>query len=523
MQPSRAERRLTRLALAATGLFLLYALIRSKAIIGAVYSNSDSASALLLAESMQHREGDMVLGNYAWLEPLFVLHWTRWLPEHRYAWELLPLLAWGLTTALVGWTVRRAVDGRAALLVVAALLVPSPLVFSSVASPNAHVHSLSHVVVLSVLLLLAPTLKTRRTLILWALATALTLAPGASSDTLLLITGPPAFALALFVGWRLRLLMWDVAAAGVAAVGIGTLAGLGLKALAEHDGILKAPDLFNFATSDQLAPHGRLLLESVALFAHGRLGGEVDVFNGVHQIVALAVALAVVLLLARLRRPNLIINAQRPASLQLLVVFWLAVTALASLAFVITDATKDLTNARYVVMLWPALLVCGVALLPDRVGRTALAGLVTLTAALGVAEIANGDYTEQGAPGDSTVDQVTAFAKAQGLDHGYAGYWEAAEMAVASDFKLRVYPVIPCGGPSVDGRCPSDQHHVKDWYVPKPGRVRTFYIVNDVKIGTQPLGPPPARWGAAALTKRFGTLTVFVYDFDLAAKLPEGT
>lgn len=57
--------------------------------------------------------------------------------------------------------------------------------------------------------------------------------------------------------------------------------------------------------------------------------------------------------------------------------------------------------------------------------------------------------------------------------------------------------------------------------MPKP-RTRSFYVVDSVQIEPV-IGPPPARWGQPVRTATFGQLTVYVYDYDIAARLPEGT
>jgi hypothetical protein len=81
----------TRAAVAAVSVFLVYLALRLRAVIGAQYANSDNASALVLAQFLgDHGHGAVILGDYRWLEPLYALHLTRWLPAHRQAWSSWP-------------------------------------------------------------------------------------------------------------------------------------------------------------------------------------------------------------------------------------------------------------------------------------------------------------------------------------------------------------------------------------------------------------------------------------------------
>jgi len=52
--------------------------------------------------------------------------------------------------------------------------------------------------------------------------------------------------------------------------------------------------------------------------------------------------------------------------------------------------------------------------------------------------------------------------------------------------------------------------------------VRTFYVEDSLVLPPS-AGPPPTRWGTPAKVVTFGQLKVSVYDFDLAARLLEGT
>ena len=94
------------------------------AIIHAIYSDSDTAIAPVIGHLMGSSApgSRAVLGNHAWYEEYLFLRLTSGLPAYRQVWEIAPLL-WSLAgVALLGWAAARALDGRAALVVVSALI-----------------------------------------------------------------------------------------------------------------------------------------------------------------------------------------------------------------------------------------------------------------------------------------------------------------------------------------------------------------------------------------------------------------
>ena len=57
----------------------------------------------MLAEYLPDKgTGQVTLGLYPWLEPLYWLHLTRWLPAHEAVWKALPFAAYGLTVVIFG-------------------------------------------------------------------------------------------------------------------------------------------------------------------------------------------------------------------------------------------------------------------------------------------------------------------------------------------------------------------------------------------------------------------------------------
>jgi hypothetical protein len=519
-----------RAALLIVGVFFVYLLVRLRAVISASYVNGDNASALVLAQFLGERgHGAVVLGDYRWLEPLYALDLTRWLPAHRQVWEVAPFAVYALTVAMAWWTVRRAVSRGAARGVALAMAAPAPIILGFVGVPNAHAHTLTHSVLLGAFLVTAPALPAWRPWqrAAWAVALAATLAAGATSDPLLLVGPVPGFLVACAVGVRLGILPRAAALLAGGACLVGAAAGLGLAAYATHEHIVDSGKAIVLAPAEQLAPHARLLLEALGLYGHGRIGGALTAFQAVVELVGLAIMIGVPVLLLRGRTGALasMRDPERTPAARLLLVFCAVVVAGVGGAFIASSSPLDIYAARYTLAMWPALLTLWAILAPADLGRIALTVLASVAAALGCVELARGDYTTPTSafPQGPEVGALQRFVQAQRLDHGYAGYWEAAAITAQTNFRVRLYPVVTCGV-NRDGRCPPTVHRLDAWYVPKPRPVRTFYVVDEVAIGVGTvIDVPPARWGPPAKQATFGKLHVWVYDFDLAGRLPEGT
>jgi hypothetical protein len=101
------------IAIVAAGAFLVALALREGEVIDGIYRNADYASTPVIAELFGERgSGDVTLGNYPWLESLYVLRLTSWLPHHIGVWEALPFLGYAAAILAFAWTLRVG-DGRA--------------------------------------------------------------------------------------------------------------------------------------------------------------------------------------------------------------------------------------------------------------------------------------------------------------------------------------------------------------------------------------------------------------------------
>jgi hypothetical protein len=516
------------LAVVANAVFAVWLLLRLGSIQDSFYANSDNSSALVLAELLDERgSGNVVLGDYFWLEVLYGLHLTRWLPDHREVWEAAPVAIYVVTVALVGWTVARTVSRRMGVIVALAMAAPTPLVLEYLISPNAHAHSLVHAVILAAFLITSPRLAAwgRPRAALWAVGLAITLAPGAASDPILLIGGVVPFLFALGLGWWLRLLSRGIAILAATASLAGTGAGLLIAEIAKQDGIRRSEMSFPLASPEHALENVRRFVEDIALFVHGRLGdaaipGNSSIPDGFDRflVIATAVALPILVIAAIRRAPALLSDPRRPAGQRLLFVYWGAAIAALAAAFIASSAPIDIGSARYLLIAWPALLTLAAIVFGQR-ALTGLALLAATTGILGCVELARDGYRLPVEYSNDDVVRLERFVDANRLDHGYSSYEYAAALARLTDFKVRLYPVADCGRGG-DKRCPPVEHHMDAWYEGKPG-VRTFYVFNPT-TKFRAIGPPPARWGKPSQVADIGPFRLFVYDFDLARVLRSG-
>jgi hypothetical protein len=510
-------------ATAAVGVFLVWSAIRIRDITAQMYANSDIASAPVLAQLLPDQgSGYVVLGFYPWLESLFALDLTRWVPSHVAFWKAAPFFVYGAAVLATGWTVARTVGWKTGFLVGLAMAAPAPLVIYMLGAADQRLPALVHAVLLAGFLVTAPSLGrwgwTARST--WAVALAVTLAPGVASDPLIMLGATLPFLAALGVGWRLRLLTAQLAVfAGVTCV-IGALGGIGLEQLAEHHRIVyEHPDPGLSSPSTALT-NGWLLLKVIALFAHGTFVTApppvepIDIARIAAAVTAIAVVVMVLILLVRIARPFLT-DETRPVAARLLAAYWAVSVLLVSAGFVFTDTPVGLNSVRYVATLWPALLTL-VALVYTRRAHIWLATLAAVSALIGCAELERGLYTPPVViqPTAAEVAHLERIAASHDLDHGYASYWDAMPITLESGFDLRAYPIAPCGPV---GYCPFHLHVIESWYSPKPN-ARTFYVVGDQAL-QPPLGPPPPSWGRPLKKIRVGHLTVYLFDYDIASRL----
>ncbi len=442
------------LPLASAAIFLLVFAVRFRDYLEVVYLNGDAASGPVIAELYPERDGsDVLLGDYRWIEPLYLLRLTAFLPAHRQVWQLLPLLLFGVAVLAATLSVWRIAGRDRALISLAALACPAPLVLSQLAVINAHGHTLVHAVLLAtavgLLAQLGPTQSTRRLVAITILLAVVT-APGVASDQLMLPAAiVPAIAVAAVLRRTGAIPTRTAIAITAAAIGAVVVAA-GLGSWATSAGVQGTGRTFLLQSVEGITGLTRLMVEDLALMGHGTFGGEIELWPVAHYAMALVILASIVALARRLRATGRTGFCERSPEAQAALTFWIVAVILLGLAFLSTTAPVDTSSVRYLLPVWPALVILAAVVVPAGSGVRILAAVVTAAAVLPTADLVRGTYTD--APTalvtESEASLLRQFVASRDLDHGYAAYWTAANVTYQTRFAVRTYPVLPvCHGP----------------------------------------------------------------------------
>jgi hypothetical protein len=120
-----------------------------------------------------------------------------------------------------------------------------------------------------------------------------------------------------------------------------------------------------------------------------------------------------------------------------------------------------------------------------------------------------------GNPPDSRTKLMT-FLKAEGLEYGYATYWNAGVNTVLSKGAVRVRQVTPKQGLLVPFRHASSNR----WYRPEAWSGPTFLMLTDEEKRTLDWSRITAYAGNPTRELRYENVGIYVFPENLAAKLP---
>jgi hypothetical protein len=476
-------------------------------LVRALYSSADVAAAPYIGQLLPAapRGAHVVLGHIAWYEALWAEWLTRGWPFFRQLWEVGPWLASLAGIALVAWATAKAA-GRFAAMVVAVPLVCAGAGLISYQFP-ASIHSLTwvHVCLLGAFLVLVAH-RSRVHPLLWTALTVVT-ATGVASDKLLVVAGVvPFVGAAASLGRRIF--------ASAAALAVVSIAGAqAIVAAMSAVGIHADNVPIRFAGWHRLGPNVRILVHALLYLFNGEVGRPRAELRFVLELAcALVLAAAVLFVLwSALRRPA----GDRVRTAHL--IFWSLAGSVLAAAFVLSSAPVDRFSARYVVTVGYALAVI-TALAAARTGR-----LARSLVALGVCVLASGSIAALAAhdlqknsssyPSTALAGKLLDFARASGLQYGYAGYWDAAPLTWETNARVQIYPVEPCQtGPGI---CPFPFNRISRWYLPRPA-TQTFLVVDPfLPAGFESIMP---RLGRPERLVHIGRLNVYVYAYDIAAR-----
>jgi hypothetical protein len=521
-------------AIAATvGVYLLALAIHAREVIDSMYANADAAAAFVIAELMPHAAAgrEVVLGDYNWVEAIWLLRGTAWLPSHFAVWQLLPFAVWGLTVVLVAGAVRLVSTWRAALLAGALVLCVGADAREVFWTLNFHGLVVWHMALLAfglACLAARPAWLTRPAAIVAAVVLGAVTAVGLQDQMLLVVGVAPLLIAGGAWTWRTGstrpLLLTGIVA--VVAVGLGVV----LHQLTTDAGIIRDDRVFVFTPAVQLTNHLGLLPGALGEFVAGdSLGAPVDTFS-VIALAGLVLAVTVVVLVAWrgwtlvrtiAREPR---GAAAAVPAHVLLIFCAAVVAATCAAWMLNGFLVDTAGSRYLGGLWIA-AAAGLALLADTaLDRRRFDGVVAAVCLIATIGVLHGIEPTKVSnfPTPRAAAAVRSFAVQHGARIGYAGMWDAFPLTWHSRFAVTLTPIQNCGDPTDGNRnCPPPEHRISSWYHAQPGNPRSFLVVDS----SQPLQPSvDPRFGKALAVTTYGPLTILVYDHDIARDVrPPGT
>jgi hypothetical protein len=476
-------------------------------LVGSLYSSADVAAAPYIGQlwTAAPSGAHVVLGHIAWYEALWGEWLTRGWPLHRQLWEVGPWLVSLAGIALVAWATAKAA-GRFAAMLVAVSLVCAGAGLISYQFPAA-IHALTwvHVCLLGCFLVFVAD-RGRAHPLLWT-ALVLVTAGGVASDRLLVLAGVAPFVLAAAVLGRRSF----VSAAVLAVVSIAGAQAIVAEMQAAH---VRA-DRFTvrFGGWHRLGPNVRILGHALLYLFNGDVGRpRVEARWLLGLACALVLAAAALLAISSVFRYR---NADRVRAVHL--TFWWLAGSLLATVFVLTNVPVDRFSARYIVGLGYAIVVVA-AVAAARKGllaRSVAALCVCVLVTGSIVTLLAHDLQESSStyPSTALAGKLLRFAQASGIRYGYAGYWDAAPLTWETKAHVQIYPVGPC--PTAAGICGFPFNRISSWYVPRPA-TRTFLVVDPARPAG--LAGFLSGLGRPERSARVGRLSVFVYDYDIAAR-----
>ena len=357
---------------------------------------------------------------------------------------------------------------------------------------------------------------------------------GMASDKLVILGGLVPFVIAGLVLWRLSAPQAALPAlASVVAVAVGaSVVAVLAKATAHSQDVVPAPFPISLSAVDQLPAHVRDLAGSLGVLANGDFGGPGLSVTGL--LTVLAAGGGAILLVAAVSHAGAVVAqlatagrdrsrwTAEAAARAAFICYWAAAAVLVSAAFVFSGLPKGLTTSRYLVPAGYAVVVIavvGAARAPARGEprrsrrhrrrsscrpRCRWRSGTSRTPPTRPVRALRGDW--RGSPAR------------EHLSTGYAGYWDASALTwELHDPRVAVYPLITCGS----SLCPYPYHKINTWYLPRP-LARSFFVVDSRLLRLRAYGAlsrPPTAWGPAHQVVHLGPLTIYVYPYNLAAKL----
>jgi hypothetical protein len=509
-----------------------YLILMAHQLHGAITStnlDADAASGPVIGQlfGAAPAHANVVLGEFGWYATLLFDLATKWLPAHRQVWEAAPYAMALAGAGLAAWSVWEVAGRWAAGLTAVLLICASPATVHLLLSSTQHAPDWFCLALLGAFLVV---LERRAEVLPWPLLAALGLVIGtivgvnAASDLLVAVAVVAPFALALIASAllgperRSRRALW---------AGVGTLATIGvawaLTSVAMSAlSVTPEPGLHTtkVTVGPKTATNFHLWWKSIVTLGNGSYFGHSPSPGSVLAVVCAVLSLAAVVSLPWLgwralrRRPDV------ASATQAFYVFWCSSAVLLTLAFLFSAAPVDIGADRYLVgVLYAAASVVPAAAAGHRRIEAAVLAGTCLFALGGIVSLADGTTSRGRAfhPPPVTAAEAQQIARIAARHHlriGYAGYWESAPITLNTGFQVNVFPVSVCNQGT--NLCRFDLHFISSWYEPR-ARTRSFLLVDDRT--SQSVTAPTPDLGRPTAVYRIGTIKMYTYGYDLAAKM----
>jgi hypothetical protein len=460
--------------------------------------DTDVSAPFALAERLRG-SGPVHIPHYGEWTTFWWLLATRWLPWHATLWDASGYTLAVATALLLGWATARVAGRWAGVTAAATTLLVGPFALRALLSLASHVTNPIGAVVLAAGLVLLHRTKS------WFLIIVVGLIAGANaaSDGLLWFAGVLPFALAAAMLTRTTGRR-DIALRGGATLGVTVITAIATTL------VMRALDFHvigfdvGLAQLHDLPGNLRHLVRMIAFLggANYAVPGPYprEPLRAIVALLALSGVLAPMLAAVRLRSAN--------PELRAYACYWGTVAALLSILFVVTPNATALgpKSVNYLLALAPA-AATGVALLASRSpsGQLAAGLAIGVLGAVNIAGIANGHAGGTPTLG-SYAEPIRQMLESRNVTRGYAGYWDAQNLSWQTDMRLLVSPVVNCS----TRLCPYKFFTIDSWYA-EHGRP-TFLLIDPTNGVIQ--APPFA--SEAASSHRFGPLTLYIFDYDIA-------
>ncbi len=286
-------------------------------------------------------------------------------------------------------------------------------------------------------------------------------------------------------------------------------------------GVFLAYYELKFATFEAISTNIKIWWQCIVVLGNGNFSGAAITFTGVLALVCAALSVGMVLLIPRYtwRYIGSRRSGEEPIDerLSVYMMFWAASVVCLSIGFIASSAPASVESTRYLVGVVYAVAAMLPLLARGSVAARAIVVAGTLVFVL-TSTIALNDSTvaktpPSAGPSPQVAEAVARTAERVGATRGYAPYWDAAPITWRSNFRVQVAPFVGCASRPT-GVCPGSFNYLEAWY--KPGSFRTFLLTDS---SGHPWSPPAALQRQAVATYKFGTVTMYIYNYDVVTSL----